>query len=255
MTRKVYGIYPSTSEALTDVEMLMDNGAPADSLLVLTSEGTNDYLTDYGVKVEEYGTDHRSFWDRFKQFFGAEDYSEYDGFTDDLDDGKTILFVEDIYFPVNVDEINQYEEYAPVVDADMNSAVKAEVNMDEEDTVRLVEERLRVNKEPVQRGEVKLRKRVYETEEAVSVPVMHEELIIEKMNPTSGLIADDAFEEETISIPLMEEKVRVEKVPVVSAEYHIRKQAVEGYENVSETLRSEELEEVDEFGNVLTVDR
>lgn len=243
MTKKVYGIYPNTTETLADVETLIENGTPADSILILTNEGPNDYLADYDVKVEEYGSDHKSLWERFKQFFGAEDYTEYDGFTDDLNAGKTILFVEDIYFPEAVVDVAPYAEEA------------VQYDRRDDDTVRLVEEHLRVNKEAVQSGEVKLRKRVYETEEAVSVPVMHEELIIEKVNPTTGNITEDAFDEETISIPLMEEKVRVEKVPVVSAEYHIRKQAVEGYQNVSETVRSEELEEVDEFGNVLTIDR
>lgn len=108
-------------------------------------------------------------------------------------------------------------------------------------SVELREEELRIEKERVQAGEVRLRKEVITEERTIEVPVTREEVVIERhpasgRRDTGGTIEDG----EEIRIPLMEEEVRVEKTPVVREEVSLRKQQVQDTEQVSETLRREE---------------
>ena len=108
-------------------------------------------------------------------------------------------------------------------------------------SVELREEELRVEKERVQAGEVRLRKEVITEERTVEVPVTREEVVIERRPAASGREAGGTINEgEEIRIPLMEEEVRVEKTPVVREEVSLRKQQVQDTEHVSETLRREE---------------
>ncbi len=108
-------------------------------------------------------------------------------------------------------------------------------------SVELREEELRVEKERVQAGEVRLRKDVITEERTVEVPVTREEVVIERRPAASGREAGGRIDEgEEIRIPLMEEEVRVEKTPVVREEVSLRKQQIQDTEQVSETVRREE---------------
>ena len=108
-------------------------------------------------------------------------------------------------------------------------------------TVQLREEELRVEKEQVQAGEVRLRKDVVTEERTVEVPVTREEVVIERRPAAGGRDAGGAIDEgEEIRIPLMEEEVRVEKTPVVREEVSLKKRQVQGTEQVSDTVRREE---------------
>jgi uncharacterized protein (TIGR02271 family) len=108
-------------------------------------------------------------------------------------------------------------------------------------TVELREEELRVEKDRVQAGEVRLRKEVTTEERTVEVPVTREEVVIERRPAAQGREAGGSIGEgEEIRIPLMEEEVRVEKTPVVREEISLKKQQVQDTEQVSETLRREE---------------
>jgi uncharacterized protein (TIGR02271 family) len=108
-------------------------------------------------------------------------------------------------------------------------------------SVELREEELRVEKERVQAGEVRLRKEVVSEERTIDVPVTREEVLIERRPAARGREAGGTIDEgEEIRIPLMEEEIRVEKTPVVREEVNLRKQQVQGTEQVSETVRREE---------------
>lgn len=256
MAKRVYGIYPTADEALMDVDFLLDNGAPMGDLLILTGGYDYDVLTDAGVDVMEYGSDRISLWDRIKRFFGSDDSTDFEMYFDDLDAGKTILLVEEDYVIPQLDTTAQVEDDYLVAQDARPSGLNTNYNYKdvEDGHIRLAEERLRINKEQVQRGEVTLKKRIVENQETFTVPVAHEELVIEEVTPSDRAFDAyaDAFEEETFTVPLMQEEVHVEKVPVVTAEYQVRKETVEGYQEVSDTVRREELDEIDEHGNVLT---
>jgi uncharacterized protein (TIGR02271 family) len=117
--------------------------------------------------------------------------------------------------------------------------------------IQLFGETLRVHKERIQRGEVRLRKEVVSDQKTVDVPVMREELVIERVasdrsQPAQG--ADFGSDKE-IRIPLSEEQVHVEKTPVVNEEIRVGKRQVQDVKHVSDTVRHEEVR-VDNEGDV-----
>ena len=109
--------------------------------------------------------------------------------------------------------------------------------------LQLLEERLRVNKERYQAGEVRLGKRIVERQETVTVPVREERVIIERTAGSGEVISGDAdFRDgETIEVDVMRERVEVGKEAVVAEEVNVRKETVEREERVSDTVRREEL--------------
>lgn len=115
-------------------------------------------------------------------------------------------------------------------------------------TIRLREERLKVDKTPVKTGEVRVGKRVVTEHKTLDVPVEREEVIIER-KAASGRAAKGDIREEEIVVPVKEERVTVTKQPVVTEEVSVGKRKVHDTKHVSETVRKEELE-VAEQGDV-----
>jgi uncharacterized protein (TIGR02271 family) len=114
--------------------------------------------------------------------------------------------------------------------------------------VQLYGEVLRVHKERVSSGEVRIRKDVVTTTQTVQVPVTREELVVEKVPVTGQQVASNAtFGGEEIRIPLTEERAVVEKQPIVREEVRIGKKEITNVESFDEQVRSEELK-VDQTG-------
>jgi uncharacterized protein (TIGR02271 family) len=115
--------------------------------------------------------------------------------------------------------------------------------IDEDRRIQLRAERLNVDKQRVAAGEATIDKEVITTPQTVDVPVMHEELFVERRavaesaTPTGGAIGSG----ETIRIPLMREEVAVTKRPVVTGEFVVGKREITDTEHVSETTREERL--------------
>jgi len=115
-------------------------------------------------------------------------------------------------------------------------------------TIQLREERLKVEKAPVQTGEVRVGKRVVTEHRTIDVPVEREEIVIDR-RPASGRAARGDIGEEEIVVPVKEERVTVTKQPVVTEEVSVGKRKVQDTKHVAETVRKEELA-VDEEGDV-----
>jgi len=106
--------------------------------------------------------------------------------------------------------------------------------------VQLREEQLQVGKQPVQTGEVGLRKEVVSEQQTIDVPVTHEEVVVER-RPGSGQPTDTPIGEgETYRVPVREEQVTVDKQPVVREEVSLGKRKVQDKQEVSDTVRREE---------------
>jgi uncharacterized protein (TIGR02271 family) len=106
--------------------------------------------------------------------------------------------------------------------------------------VQLREEELRARKQPVETGQVGLRKEVVSEQQSIDVPVTHEEVFIER-RPASGQPSDTPIGEgETYRVPVREEQVTVEKQPVVREEVNLGKRQVQETKQVSDTVRREE---------------
>jgi uncharacterized protein (TIGR02271 family) len=121
--------------------------------------------------------------------------------------------------------------------------------------IQLFGEVLRVHKDRVSRGEVRIRKEVSTTTQSIEVPVTREELVVERV-PVSGQQAasNATFASEEIRIPLSEERASVEKQAVVREEVRVGKKEVTNVESFDEQVRSEELK-VDQDGKSTVVKR
>jgi len=117
-------------------------------------------------------------------------------------------------------------------------------------TIQAREEQLHVRKEPVEAGEVRVRKEVKTEHKTIDVPVTKEEVVIER-RPVSGKSASSSTikEGEEIRVPVKEEQVSVEKEAVVKEEVHVGKRKVQDTEKVSGTVRKEEIK-VEKEGDV-----
>jgi uncharacterized protein (TIGR02271 family) len=102
----------------------------------------------------------------------------------------------------------------------------------------LREERLDIDKDRVNTGEVSLHKDIFEEQKKVDVPVTHEEVIIEKraFNEDSDV---PVGREETWHIPTSKEEVRAGKHTVVTGEVEAHKKAFKETNEVEENLKKE----------------
>jgi uncharacterized protein (TIGR02271 family) len=183
---------------------------------------------------------------------------------------KGFLFPKDIYIPasaitsVSEDRIelnvpkdaieDQGWDAAPAESAagtddaamgDRDYAADASAMEREEGTLERREERLRVDKQPVQTGEVRIGKEVVEEEQSVDVPVTREQVDV-STRPIDRPASGDAFQEERIAVPVTEERVQVDKEARAVEELDVEKVAEEDTERVSETVRREEFRIEDE---------
>ena len=109
--------------------------------------------------------------------------------------------------------------------------------------IQLLGEVLRVHKDRVSRGEVRIRKETITEQQTVQVPVTREELVIERM-PVSGetRVQGAIGESNEIRIPLSEEHASADKQTVVREEVSVGKRSIENVEQVGGAVRHEELE-------------
>lgn len=110
----------------------------------------------------------------------------------------------------------------------------------------LVEEKLNVSKKEVTYKEATLVKEPITETKTVEVPVMHEELIVERRPPTEATTSQHELKppvttREEIKISLKKEEVEVKKEPYVKEEVVIKKKRVEESKTITEDVKSEKL--------------
>lgn len=127
---------------------------------------------------------------------------------------------------------------------------KAFHNMGDNARLQLREEQLEISKELVQTAEVTSHKEVITEEKTITVPVTHEELVIEKRDLRNN--ASEASE--IMRIPLTEEQVEVAKNTVKLEDVSIYTNQHEETEHVEETLKKE-IAHIETSGNVTVVDK
>jgi len=145
--------------------------------------------------------------------------------------------------PANVDtgyaatanDLDAGVETGAVVDRDVRTDAGRE-------TIDVVDEELTATTRPVERGEVHVHKDVVEEQQTLEVPVTEEEVEVTRRRVDRPVTdADHAFEEGTIEVPLRGEEVDVEKRARVVEEIDIDKSARTHTEQVSDTVRHEEV--------------
>jgi len=117
--------------------------------------------------------------------------------------------------------------------------------------VQAKEEKLHPHKQTVETGEVTVRKEVHTEQKTLQVPVTREEIVIERHAPATGrtVATSDIKAGEEIRIPVREEQVHLEKETVVKEEVSVGKRKVKDTEQVTGTVRKEEIK-VDKKGEV-----
>lgn len=110
------------------------------------------------------------------------------------------------------------------------------------------EERLRVGKEEVETGRVKLRKYAVTEEQQVNVPVTHEEVRLEREPITDADRRDARITDDEQEVTLHSERPHVEKETVPVERVHLEKDTVTDEETVSGEVRKEQVD-VDDSRN------
>ena len=257
----VKGSYNTVDEALEAAKRLQSEGYSSKDITLISNVTTRDsYLNNSGINVktpenydDDKGLKDESLWDKIVNAFTVED--EYDryprgghedplvNYRSDIDAGKVLLVVEDDRD--NVQDATYTRD--GVVD---ESAYNRNENYDDNRTIELSEEKLDVNTNEVQTGEVNVSKNVVEERESVDVPVEHEEVVIER-HAVDGEreSSHHDFKNEEFSIPVSEEQINVDKKSVVTEEVSIGKERVTEDKHVEETVRREELD-IENTGDV-----
>jgi uncharacterized protein (TIGR02271 family) len=108
--------------------------------------------------------------------------------------------------------------------------------------IQVREEELQAHKQPVETGEVRVRKEAVTEHRTMEVPVQREEVVIERQAPTGEpTSASDIGPGEEIRVPVSAEQVTVEKQPVVKEEVTVGKRAVQDTERVGGEVRKEQV--------------
>jgi len=111
----------------------------------------------------------------------------------------------------------------------------------QEGNVQLLGEVLRVHKDRVHRGDVRIRKEVVTENQSVQVPVEREELVVEHRPVSGEQPATGKLGKQEIRVPLTEERPTVQKSTVVRDEVSVSKKPVEQVREVGGEVRHEEL--------------
>ncbi|GGO08094.1 YsnF/AvaK domain-containing protein [Saccharibacillus kuerlensis] len=126
-------------------------------------------------------------------------------------------------------------------------------SVSDDETLQLRAEQLDIEKRQVRTGEVNVRKEIVREEKTITVPVMHEEVVIER-RAVDGTSSDEGVgQTETIRIPVSEEQIEINKRNVVTGEVDVTKQTVQGTQRVEDTVRHEEAR-VERTGSVRAAD-
>ena len=110
-------------------------------------------------------------------------------------------------------------------------------------SVNVLEEQAKVEKKFVEKGKVRIIKKVNEETETVTVPVTSEEATIEKI-PVNKIIEKAPqvrYEGDTMIIPVVKEVIVVEKKLMLVEEVHVKKHIIEKQDKRTIPLRKEEI--------------
>ena len=134
---------------------------------------------------------------------------------------------------------------------DVSSGVETlDVGAGESRVIPVVREQVHVTRREVERGGVRVHKRVEEREEVVEQPTYREEVTVERVTlgqPIADVVAPRQ-EGDTLIIPVLEEMLVVEKRLVLKEEIRITKRRITETEQARVLLREEHVD-IEELGD------
>jgi uncharacterized protein (TIGR02271 family) len=106
-----------------------------------------------------------------------------------------------------------------------------------------VEERLQVEKRPVQQGEVRIEREVHEEQKNVPVTLTQEQVHVDKRDVPERPLreGEEAFQEGTIRVPVRGEEAVARKEAVVTGEVVVNKERTTEQQQVADTVRRTEV--------------
>jgi uncharacterized protein (TIGR02271 family) len=277
-SNEICAFFKNRSDALAAISDLKDAGFTADQIGLamaddpsltssdpLRTEGVGGPVDSVRAAASRGKTEDRSAWDKIKDFFtgGHETYigdeQAYESTYGNISSERARYYNSGIaaggaVLTVSAPEtlLTEAREILEDHDADVRTSGFEEstwqassgssVGEANERRIQLRGEMLRAVKQKVEKGEIRLRKDVVTETQTVSVPVTREEVVVEQVSagearPLSGTIGDEG----EIRIPVSEEKVSLVKEPVVTGEVRVQKRAVQDNQQVSDTVRHEEV--------------
>lgn len=279
---ELVAFFHDQSDALSAISELKEAGFTSDQIGFAIA-GQRDVTTADKSTIRANEED-RSGWEKIKNFFSGEQES-YRGPTQDyqntfshlsLSPDQARYYSEGItaggaLVTVRAEPERQAAAREILVDNDADlrttgfeqlSATPRTANLDAgSETERRLElrgELLRAVKQRVQTGEIRLRKEVVTENQTINVPVTREDVIVERVPATEAGRRPGSTrpigEGEEIRIPVSEERVSVTKEPVVTGEVRVQKRAVQDTQQVSDTVRHEEVR-VENEGNARVTDK
>jgi len=111
-------------------------------------------------------------------------------------------------------------------------------------SLNILREEANIDKQIVESGKVYIHKKVHETDEEISVPVLHEAVTIKKVpvNKYVDVAPPVHSEGNTTIIPVIKEVLVIEKKLLLVEEVHVIKDIIEKNEEHTIPLRKEEIE-------------
>lgn len=257
--------FRTEDELLARIDQLRSQGFSDSELEVISAnEFDNDNLRYYGISDRANRDTLDPDYNGIYAYYTGEDldpaYFGDFGFdrtiSDDalaaVENGNYVLAIEKDGFlddPEYVD--TAYDQRKDYIDDD----ILQRDDLSKLDKIKLHEERLRVNKEKVQTGEIGLKKEVVTETQEIDVPVEKERVTVERHAVEGDAVDGYNFDEtaDEIRIPIHEEKVSVDKEAYVTEEVDVNTETVTENQKVSDTVRKEKLDVV-ESGDVKEVD-
>ena len=125
----------------------------------------------------------------------------------------------------------------------LTSATTATATSEDEIRIPIMEEELTATVRQQEAGAVRIEKSVIAEERTLDVPVTEERVRVERRLVDRAATGTDAgaFEETVIEVPLTTETVEVQKQARVTGEVIVSKEAVQRTEQVTDTVRREEV--------------
>lgn len=278
--RKVVGLYDTKHAAILEIEKLRNLGyRPSDITVIAKEQTAADSITyrtgvdsadTSSLMVEEPRTE-KSFSEWFAALFeDNEPYpkpasplrdfglseEEIPFYENGINEGKILVLTKaeekrpESHFSASGTNIQPKKTLNVGNEKDLLQSHSYEKSPVEENTVELREEQLQISKDLIQTGEVELHKEIVEEQQTVQVPISKEEVFVEHRSADEVASSDISYDEdELIRVPVVEERLKVTKEQVVTGEVVIGKRQVQEMQQVSDTVKREELR-VNKSGNV-----
>ena len=266
--KKFVGTFQNETEVLNKIDELKTQGYSDNDIYIVTNDADRLSIVRGETDVD-LRTPEGNWMDKFIAFLSGDEpvkgaftnmgFSEDESnrYFNEVKAGGILLYVDREYGSLYGHPVTGYQ--AGYTDPNIGSNLVVDdydnrtiaMDVEREERLRLHEEKLNVDKERYQAGEVNVTKHVVEDTQTVEIPVTREEVYIERRAVTDETAASEVFDDgESIHIPVMEERVEVTKRPVVSEEIIVGKREVYDTETVSERVRREEAA-IDRTDNVM----